>query len=135
MSESQLGKYSEFDEPLVQLELVGRSDVASETKLFLVDSGFNKSMLTSLSVVIALGWPITDSYEDITYGGGAHQSAMKTSGFVRFSGNLRAIDVLALPNGVAKNKTEIEGYIGMVFLKGTRLDFGQKAFSISTYEG
>lgn len=136
MSEELGGVYSPLDQPLVQIELVGRSDILNERKAFLVDSGFNGSMLIPLSIVIALGWPKTERMVSIAYGGGTPARVMKTRGYVRIFGELREIEVLALTQTSREQAdSEIEGYIGMGLLKGSRIDFGQINFRISVIEG
>jgi predicted aspartyl protease len=136
MSEEHGGTYSPLNQPLVHIELVGRSDILTEKRAFLVDSGFNGSMLIPLSIVIALGWPKTDKMGSVIYGGGTPARVMKTRGYVRIFGNLREIEVLALIQAFREQtSSEIEGYIGMGLLKGSRIDFGQINFRISVFEG
>jgi predicted aspartyl protease len=137
MFETQQGFYSDRNEPIVHVELIGRSDVSKEHHPFLVDSGFNGSMLVPISLVKAMGWQITDVKDSVAYGGGKADDIVKAFGYVRFNGNLRQIDVLANTSKVTANntKSEIVGYIGMGLLKDTSINFGKHDFNITTYEG
>jgi predicted aspartyl protease len=104
--------------------------------LFLVDSGFNGAMMVPLSIVIALGWAKTNSFDEVSYGGGKPATVMRTRGYVQFAGKLREIDVLAtMQSSRYDSQAEIEGCIGMGMLRGSRIDFGLGQFKISTLEG
>jgi predicted aspartyl protease len=135
MPETHLGTYTHRSEPVVHLELVGRTDSLTEQKAFLVDSGFNGAMMVPLSVVIALGWKKTNSFDKVNYGGGEPSRVMKTRGRVHFAGKLCEIDILATMHASRYDaQVEIEGCIGMGILKGSRIDFGLCEFKISVLE-
>jgi predicted aspartyl protease len=137
MSETQQGFYSDLNEPLINIELLGKTDILTENRLFLIDSGFNGSMLVSKSLVKAMGWPMTDLQDHIIYGGGQKAETMQTFGYIRLLGKIIQINVLAVTSQASRSPSgsEIVGYIGMGLLKGSRIDFKHNEFHISTLEG
>lgn len=136
MSEVHEGYYTELDEPLVQIELIGHASVPAQMRTLLVDSGFNRELLIPLSVAMALGWPVTQSICSVKFAGGESVNVMETRGYVRFLGKLRQISVLAITEATRSDtRSEIDGYIGMGLLKGSRLNFGRHQLNISAFEG
>jgi hypothetical protein len=134
-----VGHYSDTGLPLIELPLHVRDETFLDL-LVIIDSGFNRTLVLNESAAKAANLPPSQRFDQTLYtADGSPWPARITTGYVKWLGSLRQIDVLVVeddPGRAQRNRREPErGFLGMDLLRGTNLLLGASTIEISLAEG